>query len=346
MGANITYLPTLLDIARRQDPDGGIASVAEIMQQYNDILDDIGWKEGNLETGEQVTVRTSKPTPSFRLLNRGVVPAKSTTGQVVESCAILEQRSHIDVDVAMINGNTAAYRLSEDVAIIQGMMDQLATSLIYGDTSVSPEQFNGLASRYYTLNTSVTTYRQIIDAGGTGSDNTSIWLVCWAGNTVYGIYPKGSKAGLQQKDLGEQSVLDPDQTNNPGAYLQMLVSWYQFKCGIAIKDYRAVVRICNIDVSNLLTAGDASDASANILKFMSMALDKLPPNMAGRKVFYMNETVRSMIRVKMQDKSNAHITLEQIQGLSIPRPDGVLKYMGVALRRIDAILSTEARITT
>lgn len=345
MGANINYLPTLLDIARREDPDGSIASVAEIMTQYNDILDDIGWKEGNLSTGEQVTVRTSKPTPSFRLLNKGIVPAKSTTGQIVESCAILEQRSHIDIDVAMLNGNTTAYRLSEDTAIIQGMMDQLATSLIYGDVSVSPEQFNGLASRYYTLSASVTTSKQIIDAGGTGADNSSIWLVAWSAQTVYGIYPKGSKAGLQQRDLGEQSVLDPDTVNNPGAYLQMLVSWYQFKCGIAIKDYRSVVRICNIDVSDMLTTSNASDTSANILKFMSMALDKLPPNVIGRKVFYMNETIRSMIRVKMQDKSNAHITLEQIQNESIPRPDGVLKYMGVPLRRIDSILSTEARIT-
>lgn len=345
MGANVNYLPTLLDIARRMDPDGGIASVAEILTQYNDILDDIGWKEGNLETGELVTVRTFKPTPSFRLLNKGIVPAKSTTGQIVESCAILEQRSHIDIDVAMINGNTAAYRLSEDTAIIQGMMDQLATSLIYGDTSVSPEQFNGLASRYYTISGNVTTSKNIIDGLGTGVDNTSIWLVVWSSQTIYGIYPKGSKAGLQQRDLGEQSVLDPDTVNNPGAYLQMLVSWYQFKCGIAIKDYRSVVRICNIDVSDLATTGNASDVSANILNLMSKALDKIPPNVQGRKVFYMTEGVRTALRIKMLDKSNLLLTMEQIQGLSIPRPDGVLTFMGVPCRRIDAILSTEARIT-
>lgn len=342
MGANLTYFPTLLDIARRMDPNGAVAMVAEILQQYNDILDDIGWKEGNLPTGEQITVRTSKPTPSFRLLNAGITPAKSTTGQIVESCAILEQRSHIDVDVAMLNGNTAAFRLSEDKAIIQGMMDQLAATLIYGDTSVNPERFNGLAPRYYSIGGSNKTASQVIDGGGTGSDNTSIWLCVWAPETLYGIYPKGSKAGLQQEDRGIQDIIDP---NTSGAYLRALVSWYQWKAGIAIKDYRAVVRIANIDVSNLLTVNNASDTSADLIKLMSQALDKIPPNVTGRKVFYMNEQVRSCLRTKMLEKSNLFLRLDELKGASIPRPDGVLTFQGVPCRRIDAILNTEAQIT-
>ena len=344
MGANLSYFPTILDVARRLDPNGSIAAVAEILTQYNEFLDDIGWQEGNLPTGHQISVRTSKPTPSFRLLNKGILPAKSTTGQIVESCAILEQRSHIDKDVAMLNGNTQAFRLSEDRAIIQAMGDTLSTALIYGDTSANPEQFNGLASRYYSLNTGVTTYKQIVDGGGTsGASLTSIYLVVWSPDTIFGIYPKGSQAGLQQRDLGEQSIVDP---NNAGYYLQMLVSWYQWKCGIAIKDYRSVVRIANIDITALETASNASDTSANLFKLMSQALDKIPPNVIGRKVFYMNERVRAMLRVKMLDKSNLFLRLDELKGLSIPRPDGVLTFQGVPCRRIDSLLNTESIITT
>jgi hypothetical protein len=325
------------------DPNGTIADVGEVLQQYNEILDDIGWKEGNLPTGEQMTVRTSKPTPTFRLLNGGVVPNKSTTGQIVETCAIMEDRSHVDVDVANLNGDAAAFRMSEDVAIIQAMSDTLATTLIYGDTSVDPEQFNGLASRYFSKTATHVTSTQIIDAGGTGADNTSIWLCCWSPQTIYGIFPKGSKAGLVQIDEGIQTLLVNTST---GAYMRAYVTFFQWKCGFAIKDYRSIVRICNIDISDLETASDSSDTSANILKYMSQALDKLPPNMAGRKVFYMNERVRSMLRVKMLNKSNLLLQMQELKSAgTVPRPDGVLTFLGVPCRRIDAILNTETRIT-
>lgn len=344
MGANSSYWPTILDVTRRLAPGGGIDVVAEILQQYNESLDDIPWVEGNLPTGHQTTVRTSKPTPTFRLLNQGVVPVKTTTGQIVDTCAILEARNHIDKDLAMLNGNTAAFRLSEDKAIIQSMSDTLSSTLIYGDVSVNPERFNGLASRYFSLNSSHTTYANVIDGGGTGSDNTSIYLVCWSPDKVFGIYPKGSQGGLQQRDLGEQSIVDP---NTTGAYMQALVSWYQWKCGICIRDWRYVVRIANIDVSDLLTASNSSDSSANLFKLMSKALDRIPP-MGGdyRPVFYMNETVRSMLRVKMLDKANVHLQLSELKGLSIPRPQGVLTFMGVPCRRIDSILNTEAAVTS
>ena len=344
MGVLSSYWPTLLDVTRRLAPGGGIDVVAEILQQYNEILDDIPWIEGNLPTGHQTTIRTSKPTPTFRLLNQGVVPVKTTTGQIVDTCAILEARNHIDKDLAMLNGNTAAFRLSEDKAIIQSMGDTLSDTLIHGDVSVYPERFNGLASRYFSLNTAHTTYANIVDGGGTGADNTSIYLVCWSPDKVFGIYPKGSQAGLQQRDLGEQSIVDP---NTSGAYMQALVSWYQWKCGICIRDWRYVVRIANIDVSDLLTASNSSDTSANLFKLMSKALDRIPP-MGGdyRPVFYCNETVRSMLRVKMLDKSNLHLQLGEIKDLSIPRPQGVLTFMGVPVRRIDSITNAETQVTT
>lgn len=344
MGANSDYWPTIIDVSRRLDPNGSIASVAEIMQYYNEILDDIPWIEGNLPTGHQTTVRTSKPTPTYRLLNGGVVPAKTSTGQIVDSCAIIEARSHIDKDVAMLNGNTAAFRLSEDKGIIEGMSDALATALFYGDVSTNPEQFNGLATRYYSsvAATCPTCYTNVIDAGGTGSDNTSIWLVCWSPDKVFGIYPKGSQGGLQQRDLGEQSIVDNVTT---GAYFQALVSWYQWKAGLCIRDWRYVVRIASVDISDLETASNTSDTSANILKFMSQAIDKVP-NIAGtRPAFYMNDRVRAMLRVKMMDKGNVWLRLEDLQSQSIPRGSNTLTFQGIPCRRCDNITITEEDIT-
>ena len=336
-----SYMPTLVDITRVLDPDGNVGAVAEILQQYNDVLEDIPWAEGNLPTGHQLNIRTSKPTPTFRLLNQGVVPAKGTTGQIVEGCAIIEARNHIDKDVAELNGNTSAFRLSQDKAFIESLSDTLSTTLVYGDISTNPERFNGLASRYYSLSGEATS-AQVIDAGGTGSDNTTVWLVGWAMDKVFGIYPKGAKAGLSHEDLGIQDVITNTTT---GATMRAYVSWYQWKCGIAIADYRYVVRIANIDVSDLDTASDSpTDSSANLIKFMSMALDFLPPGGGYRPVFYMSRKTRAMLRVKLLDKGNVHLTVENITGPSgLSRPE--LHFMGVPCRRIDSIKSDEATLT-
>jgi hypothetical protein len=331
---------TLLDWARRIDPDGKIASVVEVLNAYNEVLDDISFVEGNLPTGHKVTVRASLPTPTWRLLNVGVTRTKSTSNQITETCGMMEAYSEIDKDLAMLNGNTAEFRFTEDIAHIEAMNQAFATAFIYGDTSVDPEQFVGLAPRYYSLTTTVTTYDNLIDAGGTGSDNTSIWLVGWSPSTIMGIFPKGSKAGLQVTDLGEQTVLDS--SNNP---FQAYRTHFQWKCGIAVKDWRYVVRICNIDISDLETAGDTSDSSANLLKNMSQAMDKLPPSGAIRPVFYCNNRVRAMIRVKFLNKSNTYITLDELQSPVSAMKRPTLSFMGVPIRRIDEITVAEARIT-
>lgn len=337
MGALTSTWPTLLDVSRSMAPDGSIAQVAEVLQETNEMLDDIPWYEGNLPTGHQSSIRTSLPTPSFRLLNAGVVPAKATQGMIVDPCAIMEARHHIDVDLAMLNGNTAAYRKSQDAAFIEGFNQTLMDTLIYGDISSNPEQFNGFDSRYYSLSGEATS-AQVITAGGGTTNNTSIWLVGWGANKVFCTYPKGSNAGLQFEDRGIQDVVTNTTT---GAWMRAYISWFQWKAGLVCADYRYVVRIANINSTNLLTASDATDTSANIIKLMAQAISKLP-NLSGiRPVFYVNNTVASMLAVKLMDKGNVQLTYETIQNTPIVRPIPTIKFMGIPVRRCDAILNTE-----
>lgn len=330
---------TLLDFARRADPNGKIAKIAEVLNKYNEILDDMVWKEGNLPTGHKTTIRGTVPAGTWRLLNQGIVPQKSTTKQITETCGMLENYSEVDKDLAMLNGNTDDFRFSEDLAIIEGMNQSLATALIYGDTSVNPEQFVGLAPRYYGLSTAVTSANVINGGGTTAANNTSIYLIGWGDDTVHGIFPNGSKAGLQVQDLGEQTIYDAAL----GRY-QALRTHFQFKAGICVRDWRYVVRIANIDITNLETATDSTDTSANIFKMMSQALDKFPPNGNVRPVFYMNQRVRAMLRAKLINKSNLWLSLENLMGGSgITRP--TLMFQGFPCRRVDAILNTESPLT-
>ena len=97
---------TLLDVSKTLDPNGSTAAVAELLSQENEMLMDMPWFEGNLPTGHRITTRTGLPDVIFRKLNGGVPPSKATTAQLDEACGILEARSEIDKDLAMLNGNT------------------------------------------------------------------------------------------------------------------------------------------------------------------------------------------------------------------------------------------------
>ena len=330
---------TLADWAKRTDPEGRIPVVAELLSQSNEILEDAVFKEGNLPTGERVVIRTGLPTVYWRALNQGIPSSKSTTAQVDEACGILEARSEVDKDLAMLNGNTAQFRLSEDSAFLEAMNQTQATTLFYGDPGVDPKQFLGLAARY-SDKSSGGNKQNILDAGGSSTDNTSIYLVVWGDQTVYCPFPKGSKAGLVHEDLGEQTVYNSD-----GTRLQALATRYQWKNGLVVKDWRYVVRIANIDVSDLIaqTGTQASTASTAIIKLMARALYRIPNMAMGRAAFYMNRTVHSGLSLAALDKSQYVLKINE--GLSqYGTPQSWLSFLGVPLRRVDAILNTESAI--
>src|SRR6266702_149928 len=169
---------TYADWAKRLDDGYRIASIIELLSQTNEILDDMLVVEGNLPTGHKTTVRTGLPQGTWRLLNTGVPHAKSTTAQIVDTCGNLETYAVIDKDIADLNGNTAEFRMSEVRAFLEGMTQQMASTLIYGNLGVNPERFHGLAPRYNSvLTTTAQTAANVIDMGGTASTNTSIWIV-------------------------------------------------------------------------------------------------------------------------------------------------------------------------
>lgn len=184
---NATQL-TLYDHAKRLDPNGSVAAIAELLSQQYDILDDMVWQEGNLPTGHRITVRNVLPTVSWRAINAGVAVSKSGTAQVDESVGFLEGRSHIDLKLMALNGNSASFRSSENSAFIESMNQQFVSTLFNGNPGVDQKQYLGLSGRYASLTGSNS--QNMLSAGGAGSDNASVWLVVWGPETVYGIYPK------------------------------------------------------------------------------------------------------------------------------------------------------------
>jgi hypothetical protein len=331
---------TLADWAKRTDPEGRVPVIAELLSQSNEILEDCVFKEGNLPTGERVVIRTGLPAVYWRALNQGIPNSKSTTAQVDEACGILEARSEVDKDLAMLNGNTAQFRLSEDVAFLEAMNQTQATTMFYGNPAIEPKSFLGLAARYSAAPASSGVGQNIIEGGGTGSDNTSVYLVVWGDNTVYCPFPKGSSAGLMHEDLGEQTVYDG---NNR---LQAYATRYQWKNGLVVKDWRYVVRIANIDVSDMANASgtQASNQATQLIKLMTRALYRVPNMTMGRAAFYMNRTVHGGLSIQAMDRAQNVLSVQQ--GLSqFGTPYSWLSFLGVPCRRVDALINAEARLT-
>lgn len=322
--------PTLLDLAKASDPDGSIADIVEILNETNEVLDDMSFQEGNLPTGHRTTVRSGLPTPTWRKLYGGVQPTKATTVQVTDSTGMLEAYAEIDKALADLNGNTAAYRLTQDSAHLEGMSQELAAKIFYGNEKLQPETFTGLSVRYNDLNAE--NGDNIIDGGGQGDDNTSIWLCVWGPNTGYGIVPKGSRAGIQMTDKGQVTVENAD---GQGGRMEAYRTHYRVDAGLTVADWRYFVRIANIDVSNLNTISNTK----NLITWMVQASERIPSFGKGRAVWYVNRTIREKLRLGILEKTSSNLTWETVEGKR------VMTFDDIPVRRCDALLNSESVVS-
>lgn len=333
--------PTLLDLAKVTDPDGSIAAVVEILNETNEVLADMSWVEGNLPTGHRTTVRTGIPTPTWRKLYGGVQPNKSTTVQVTDNTGMLEAYAEVDKALADLNGNTAEFRLSENRPHIEGMNQEIVDTLLYGDESTEPEAFTGLAPRFANL-TADANSDNIINGGGSGSDNASIWMVVWGPNTVHGIIPKGSTAGLQISDKGNVTLEDASGGSNTGR-MEAYRTHYRWDAGLTVRDWRYVVRICNIDKSALSATYDAgafSGSSAHIPDLMFQAMRLVPFLGAGRPAFYMSRDILTWVgRQTSAAVQGSTLSMENVGGKMVE------SFHGIPMRRVDALSADEAALT-
>jgi len=324
---------TLADWAKRLDPDGNIPTVIELLSLTNSLLTDMLWKMGNLPTGERTTVRTGLPTVAWRLLNAGIAPSKSTTAQITEEVGMLEAWSEVDKDLAELNDNTPEFRLSEASAFIEAMNQEMASTLFYGNSGTDPEEFTGLAVRYGDL--TGTNAQNILTGAGSGSDNSSVWLVVWGANTVFGIFPKGSQAGLMHEDLGLVTV--EVTAGVAGNRMRAYQDHWQWKAGIALKDWRYVVRIPNIDISDLVTKTSAAD----LIELMIKSIHRIPNIGLGKPVFYMNRSCIQMLDIQRRDDvvSGGGLTFENVDGKQIH------SFRGIPIRLVDALTEAEAAVS-
>jgi len=322
----------LIDVYKQTDASGNIVDVIEMLAEMNPVLDDALAMECNQGTKHLHTVRTGLPSVTWGKLYQGINQSKSTKAQVEDTTGFVEGLSTVDKRLLDISKNPGALRLGEAMSFLEAMNQEAATRLFYGNTASDPEQFMGLAPRFNDL--SASNGNQIISAGGAGADNTSIWFVTWGDNQCHLLYPEGTQAGIKRDDKGEQRVLDGN--GNPYYVEEELFTW---QLGLAVKDWRYVSRIANIDVS------DMAAGSVALYDFMRKAYYQLQNRRVagGNLAIYCNRDVLEALDA-LATNAGASDSFVRLKPMEIEGKE-VMTYRGIPIRETDAIINTEAVVS-
>lgn len=349
MAALAQTVDTLTNWTKGRDPNGSKARSIELLNQSNEITYHIPWEQGNKPLGNTTTVNVSLPQVYNRMLGQAVPTSTSRDMQIDDAMSIFEAWNVVDCDLATLKGDLGAYRWSRAKPYFEAMTQAFCQMLFYGDPTQNQAAFYGFAPRYSTLNpANAGNAANVIGAGGTGSVNTSMWLINWGEDAVTGIFPEGTPAGLNHEDFG--MVSDTVTAGYPTTSLAVYKDRYQWKCGLALKDWRRVVRVCNIDTTNLVNESNAAD----LIKLAIEATYQLPsiaspPSTTGNpmttlpsggmKAWYTNRTIRKMLHIQILNKTNNQLSWETVNGKK------VMVLGDIPVYNVDQLLNNEATVS-
>lgn len=342
--------PNLVDWAKMADPDGTIADIAWTLAQCNDILKDPIWQEANMPMAHKVSINTGLPQGTWRGNNQGVPSSKPTFADFQFGIGMLTDYSKVDEAEATLMGEINKFRWTQDQSHIMGMSQQVATAFFYANESVNPKQFTGFSPYYNTLTLSTAqTAKNVINAGGSGNANASLWQINWGDDTIYSIFPKGSTAGLIYKDKGDTRGL----YDSNGNEFEGFTSYFEWKLGLCIKNWQYVSRLANIDTT---TAG-LKGANPPDLNYYMCEMAGMPPQSTRRfsgitevdapgdprpgtvGAWYCNRAVRIALDQQAIRDKNVLISYKEFAG------EPVMFWRDFPVRVSDALLKTEATIS-
>jgi hypothetical protein len=339
---------TYAEWALRHDKDGKISTLVNMLSQCNSVIDDMLTVECQSGNAFEFTQVVKLPTPSRRIYNSGVARSQGGVAKLVATCSQYADWATIDKDLAELGGNLAQLRANEVQLHMQGLGQQLASDLFYANRSTDPTAFTGFANIYNTVNPATSPIaKNVLDCLGTGNTNTSLWLINWGPTAIHAIFPKGTQAGLEHRDMGMLPITDGA---TPAQEFLAYRDWLSWKIGLAIHDWRQAVRACNIDVAALNTGG-----AANLITILAKMVHRLPVQpsgvgpvntsdstpdkiVMGRPVFYANRSILEYLDIQAANKSNVLLQQREWDGMT------VTTYRGIPIRCVDALLDTESRV--
>ena len=319
---------TLMDLRATLMPDGTpVSSYAELLAKENDILDDIPWTAGNQLTGDIHFKRTALPSAQVRRINQGFDSSKGAKDSVTETCVQIVSRMTVDMAELDLAPSPENYLLSESKGHIAVMNEDVVTNFFYG---ADPEGIKGIATRLNKLS-----HKQVVNAGGTGNNLASVYIIKWDTEEITGIYPKNTKAGLDVFTKENEYVEDKD-----GKKFRAHITEWSWYVGLKVRDERYMARLCNIDRDALLTGSNAKEARQQLFTQMIIAKNRLYHPYQGRVVMYADPEIFNILEIAAFEKGNNNLTYSDIES-----DRRVLKFAGIPIKRNDAQSVAEKKVS-
>jgi hypothetical protein len=338
--ATLTSKYSLAEQAKRLDPDGSAAMIAEVLDlEMGGIIQEAPLMPSNDTWTHKSVQRGSLPTGSVRKLNSGVATEVSRVTERLDAITMIE--SYAEHDKALVDSmpNPTMYRMGEAQAFIEGMGQTYVSQILYSNANADPDQMHGLAPRLATLDS-----KFVWGGGGTGADLTSMYIVTWGPNKVFMIYPKNMSPnmGVEHEDLGVVTLTDATTAAPNTSQYQGYRDHFVIRGGLSVKDPRCLGRYANIESAGASNTFDEDTLIALINK-MRIVPDSIALGQGSR--IYVNETLVTQMQIKLKDKTNVNYTAEQGEGLA---GQPAIQFMQIPIRKIDSglLLNTESAITT
>jgi hypothetical protein len=309
----------LVEVVKRTDQNGTLATIAEVLAKATPIVGDAVWKEGNDIFSNKTVRRSSLPSGTWRKLNFGVAKESSDTIEMVDVIGILEARAENDVEIINAFPNPQQARMDEAASFMEGLSQEMASTILYGNALTAPEEFTGLAPRMDALAATA----NVIGGGATTGE--SIYLVTWGVNTCFMAYPRNTTAGLQHQDLGIVDAFDSS-NNRFRAYADRFV----WRAGMVVKHPRAIARYANLEGTGTTTTFD-EDELIRLLNRMVTG--------PGTKI-YVSRDMMSQMQIRLKDKSNVYFD----RGNGLDGGGKVLTFNGFDVRMCESIIDSETTV--
>ena len=324
--ATLTSTYSLVEQAKRIDPDGEQARIAEVLnRKMGGILQEAPWMPSNDIWTNKTTRRSSLPSGSRRKINQRVSASVSRTTEIMDVIENLED--YVDVDAMLVDSNPspAQFRSGEVDAFIEGLGQTIVSDIFYSDSNADPDAMHGIGPRTDTLDG-----RFVIGEGGTGSDVTSIYVVTWSPQGAHLIYPKNmaSNMGVQHEDKGQIT------SETSSGLMEIYRDHFFIRCGLVVRDPRALGRLANIESAGASNTFDEDNLIALINNM----------NTGPTTRIYCNETILTQMQIRAKDKANINYSFDDGNGLSGQPP---IMFNQVPVRKIDReiLVNTETAIS-
>ena len=351
--------PTQLEIAKSYDPSCNvIVPFIAALNQDNMNLYVEPYIACNVLGGYLSEAENYMPLPVAAPDGMGQLPNFNTSQQNFDTLCKVPDVFEVPCDVLDKFPNPEAYRLRQVLGRIRAMGHKVAQMHFYSSLAVNPLEFNGLAVRYnHTSTANSPTAINVISAGGTTSvAQTSCYLVGFSPDSCTGIFnpndrSQGTYAGFNHIDADIVDLSNaPDATGGTSGRMRVYRDYFSYKGGLALPDWRFVLRGSNFDTVDLSTTNPQTDVKYTLEEMLGRIpnSNNVPyePGSTLPKPMYWLFYNRSFKRYKGHNLLNTLIAGSGMRADNLNNPDNIYMgeqgYGGVPGGVCDVITDTEA----